>query len=229
LKAVLVLGFLFGLRHALDADHLAAVASLATRNPGLRRAAARGAAWGLGHTVTLLLVGGCGLLLGARIPPGWARAAEAAVGVMLVALGIDVFRRLRRRGVHFHPHRHSDGTVHFHAHGHEPAAAHDAAHHEHRHPLPRRAIWVGMVHGLAGSAALLLLTLQAVGSLWLGLLYIALFGLGSAAGMALLSAAIALPLRASARRVHGLDVGLERVVGVATVLVGLWALVRAAV
>jgi hypothetical protein len=85
-----------------------------------------------------------------------------------------------------------------------------------------------MVHGLAGSAALLLLTLQAVGSLWLGLLYIALFGLGSAAGMALLSAAIALPLRAS-RRVDSLYPGFERSIGVATVLIGIWALVRAAV
>lgn len=229
MKAILALGFLFGLRHALDADHLAAVASLVTRNADLRRAAARGAAWGLGHTLTLLVVGGCGLLLDAQIPPVWARAAEAVVGVMLVGLGVDVFRRLRRRGVHFHPHRHSDGTVHFHAHEHEPGAAHDPAYHEHRHPLPRRAIWVGMVHGLAGSAALLLLTLQAVGSVWLGLLYIALFGLGAAVGMALLSAAIALPLRASARRVAGLAAGLERAVGVATLLVGLWALVRAAV
>ena len=226
MKSMLVLGFLIGLRHALEADHLAAVASLVTRSADLRRAAARGAAWGLGHGLTLLAVGGTALLLSARIPAGWERAAEAGVGLMLVILGLDVLRRLRRRGVHLHPHRHADGVVHVHAHAHPDGAAHEASPHEHAHPPRGRAVVVGAVHGLAGSGALLLLTAPAAGSPWLGLLWIGLFALGALAGMAVLSAAVALPLRITARGRAGLHVGLERAVGVATVLVGLWVLAQ---
>ncbi len=228
MTAVFALAFLIGMRHALEADHLAAVASLVARGASLRAAAARGAAWGLGHALTLLAVGGIALLFGAEIPPGWERAAEAGVGVVLVALGLDVLRRLRRDRVHVHFHRHADGVVHLHAHGHAPGGAHERASHEHDHQLPGRAIWVGAAHGLAGSAALLLLTLQSVASPGLGLTYIALFGLGSVAGMALLSVVIAVPLRASARRLGRLRGSFAGAVGGATLLVGLWVLLRAA-
>jgi hypothetical protein len=221
--SIFLFGVLMGVRHAFEADHLAAVASLATRTRGMRGGLLQGAAWGLGHTLTLLLVGGACLLVGQAVPERWASGLEALVGVMLLALGVDVLRRSRRQRVHVHLHRHGDGTRHWHAHRHEAQVAHDPGRHEHAHPgrLPARALAVGLVHGLAGSAALFLLTLQAVPSVGLGLAYIALFGLGSILGMAALSAVIMVPLRAASHLMTRIQSGLEALVGVATVAIGI--------
>src|SRR5260370_28041601 len=210
--SLLLLGLLLGMRHALEADHLAAVASLATRSKGTRGRVLQGAVWGLGHTLTLLAVGGVCLLLRAASSERVAAALEGAVGVMLLLLGADVLRRMRRRRVHLHVHRHADGTVHLHAHRHAPAEAHDPDHHQHAHEgFPLRALLVGMVHGLAGSAALLLLTLTTLSSAWLGVAYIAVFGIGSIAGMAGLAAGLSPPPqgtpRRPPRRVHGAPTG----------------------
>ena len=223
--SLLLLGLVLGMRHALEADHLAAVASLATRSKGTRGTMLQGAVWGLGHTLTLLAVGGACLLLRAAISERVAAALEGAVGVMLLLLGADVLRRMRQRRVHLHVHRHADGTVHLHAHRHAPEEAHDRDHHQHAHEgFPLRALLVGMVHGLAGSAALLLLTLTTLSSAWLGVAYIAVFGIGSIAGMAVLAAVISLPLQGTARHLTGWYNGLEAVIGAGTLLVGAWVL-----
>jgi ABC-type nickel/cobalt efflux system permease component RcnA len=221
-KSILFLGVLMGMRHALDADHLAAVATLATRARGVRGAMLQGAAWGLGHTLTLFLVGGVCMLLGAAVPEAWARRLELVVGLMLVLLGGQVLWRIWRRRIHLHVHQHDDGVAHLHAHRHAPGEVHDDRRHEHAHlrDLPLRALVVGIVHGLAGSAALLLLTALSVGSFWMGLAYIALFGVGSLIGMAVLGSVIAVPLQASARRLGRLHQGLEALVGLITIGIG---------
>jgi ABC-type nickel/cobalt efflux system permease component RcnA len=232
--SVLLVSLLLGIRHALEADHLAAVASLATRSRSVRSTVIQGVTWGLGHTITLLVVGGACLLLRATIPDRVATALEGAVGVMLLILGADVLRRLRRRRIHVHVHKHADGTVHLHAHGHAPGevAAHQphrqqAHEHPHPHGLPHRALLVGLMHGLAGSAALLLVTLTTLTSAWLGLAYILFFGAGSILGMAALSAVIALPLRGTAKVLAGWYNGLEAAIGVSTMLIGAWVLFKA--
>jgi hypothetical protein len=231
--SIFAFGFVMGLRHAFEADHLAAMATLATRSQGPRAGLLQGAAWGLGHTLMLLLVGGTCLLLGAAVPDAWATRLEMAVGFMLLGLGIDTLVRMRRARIHAHVHQHGDGQAHWHVHGHQAAAHEGPAAHAHAHPrpaLPARALAVGLLHGLAGSAALFLLTLQTVGSFWPGLAYIALFGLGSILGMAGLSAAIAMPLRAAARRVSRAQGALEAVVGLATIAIGMrviWTLLAA--
>jgi len=153
---------------------------------------------------------------------------EGCVGIMLVLLGLDVARRMFRDRMHLHVHEHPGGVRHFHAHSH-PAAA-DAHDHEHagaaRHAFPKRALFIGSMHGLAGSAALILLALRTTDSIGLGLLYMALFGLGSVIGMALLSVIIALPFNYSAAHaMRRLQHRLQCVVGVTNVGLGAYVIV----
>jgi len=221
--SALLLGFLIGLQHAFEADHVAAVASIAANSRKLGAAVRHGAVWGLGHTITLFLLGGLVVYLGEAIPETWAQGLELVVGVMLVALGATLLRRLWRERVHFHVHRHADGVMHLHAHKHGPEEkTHDPQHHEHAHPkgLPLRSLAVGMVHGLAGSAALVLLALGSVESVPLALVYILLFGIGSIVGMAVLSAVMAVPLSYTARVFTWANRGLQAAVGALTLLVG---------
>lgn len=227
--STLALGFLLGLRHALDADHVAAVATLATGSRSLARTIAQGAAWGMGHTLTLMLFGGAVLVAGAVVPEEAARWLELAVGVMLVVLGADTLRRLRRERIHFHAHRHAGDEAHFHAHSHrDDTTPHDPKRHEHEHPpgFPARALVVGMVHGMAGSAAIVLLSLEAIPSPAWGLVYIAIFGVGSILGMTLLSVAIAVPLRLTSRRLGRAYRGLSATVGLVTMMLGCWIVVQ---
>jgi sulfite exporter TauE/SafE len=199
--SVLLLGFTLGLKHALESDHLAAVATMATGAKSLGRALRHGAMWGVGHTVTLLVVGGSVLVLGRAIPRRTTDALELLVGVVLIWLAVDVIRRVR--ALHVHRHGHGDGASHLHAHSHAPEESHVPSAHVHPHPAirPRRALIVGMVHGLAGSAALVVVTAQAITSPAVGVLYMLIFGLGSIVGMSLVSLGIALPLQLSTRRV----------------------------
>jgi len=220
--SLLSLGFLLGMRHAVETDHVAALASLATRSRGVADTIRQGAIWGIGHTLTLFVFGSCVLLMDGIIPQRLAQGLEFAVGLMLIVLGLDVLRRLRRERIHFHAHRHDDGRQHFHAHSHTGETGHAALHH-HQHPrqgFPLRALCVGLMHGMAGSAALILLTLQTVPSPLTGMLYIALFGIGSIAGMALLSVVIAIPLRYSATGLTWLHNGLQAAIGSATIVIG---------
>jgi hypothetical protein len=220
---LLSLGFLIGMRHAMETDHLAAVASLATRGQTMGNTIRQGAMWGMGHTLTLFLFGSLVLLLDAVIPQTLAAALEFMVGLMLLGLGIDVLRRLLRDQIHFHRHRHADGTLHLHAHSHSGDCGHPAVHrHGHRRPhaFPLRALLVGMMHGMAGSAALILLTLQAVYTPLTGIVYIALFGIGSIAGMALLSVIVAVPLHYSAASLTWMHNGLQAAIGIITVAIG---------
>jgi len=220
--SLLSLGFLLGMRHALESDHVAAVASLATRSRSMGDTLRQGAVWGAGHTLTLFIFGSLVLLLDTVIPETLAQALEFMVGLMLIGLGIDVLRRQLRERIHFHVHRHADGHLHFHMHSHAGEQVHAALHHHHhRHGrFPLRALFVGMMHGMAGSAALILLTLQSVHSPLTGMLYIMLFGVGSIAGMAAVSAIIAVPLRYSISSLHRAQNGLHALIGLTTLYVG---------
>lgn len=220
--SILIFGLLLGMKHAIEVDHVAALTILATRSQSLTQTVKLGAAWGLGHTLTLLLLGGLVLALDLVMSERLAQALEFAVGIMLVLLGLDVLRRVARERVHFHIHRHAGAQVHLHAHSHADTMPHDPEHHEHSHPraLRVRALLVGMMHGMAGSAALILLTLETVVSPGVGLLYIALFGLGSILGMALLSVVIAIPLRYSESGLTLAHNTLKTLVGLATVALG---------
>ena len=221
---ILLLGLAIGMQHALEADHVAAVSSIAARETSVRRVVTHGAVWGVGHTLTLMIFAGAAIVLGLTIGPALAGWLEFAVGIMLIGLGGHVVYALLRDRVHVHRHRHLGGTVHWHAHSHRGQAGdHAAMSHDHEHPpgLPVRSLLVGMMHGMAGSAALLVLTAASVGSAPLGFAYVVLFGIGSVAGMAALSAVIAVPLSWSARALTWANHGLRGTIGVATVLLGI--------
>ena len=227
---ILLLGLAMGMQHALEADHVAAVSSIVARYRSVGRIVRHGAVWGIGHTVTLMAVAGLAALGGFAIGENTAAWLEGAVGVMLVLLGGHVIWRLLRDRVHFHMHRHDGGTVHLHAHSHagQPARAHGFDHdHEHPRGLPLRALLVGMMHGLAGSAALVVLTASTIRDPATGLLYVLLFGLGSVAGMAALSALIAVPLAWTARALTAANRLLQGAIGGASVALGLVVIMKA--
>src|SRR5450432_2488815 len=209
---ILGLGFLLGLQHALEADHIAAVSSIAARRSDVGDIVRHGLTWGLGHTLTLFVFAGAAIMLGHAIPEQLARPLETAVGVMLVGLGAHVLWRLWRDRVHFHRHGHGDGTVHFHAHSHAgETAPHARAAHMHGHApgFRWRTLLVGLMHGMAGSAALLVLAVTQASSPAAGLGYVALFGIGSMVGMAALSGVIAVPIAVSARWLTWANRGLQ--------------------
>lgn len=221
---ILLLGLVIGLQHALEADHIAAVSSIATGETTLRRIVAHGALWGLGHTITLGLVAGTAIYVGTAIEDSVAGWLEFSVGVMLVVLGGQVVWRLIRERVHFHVHRHDDGTAHLHAHSHaDDKVPHSENPHTHAHAerLPWRTLAVGLMHGMAGSAALVVLTATAVSDPLVGISYVVLFGLGSIVGMAALSMVIAVPLGYTARTLTWANRSLQGGIGGATVVLGL--------
>ncbi|HTI63181.1 MAG TPA: hypothetical protein VL524_06700 [Gemmatimonadaceae bacterium] len=184
--SILLLGFLLGMRHATDADHVVAVTTIVSGEPSLRRASRVGVLWGIGHSATIMLVGGAIVAFRINVPPRLGLALEFAVALMLIALGIVT---LGSRAV----------VV--------TAAV--------------RPVAVGLVHGLAGSAFIALLVLAAVPGLWLGLAYLAIFGLGTVAGMALVTLAIAVPSVLGARRVGRAQRYLRLASGLASVAFGL--------
>jgi hypothetical protein len=197
------------------------VSSIAARRTDVGDIVKHGLTWGLGHTLTLFVFAGAAILLGHAIPEHLARPLETAVGFMLVGLGAHVLWRLWRDRVHFHSHGHGDGTVHFHAHSHAgETVPHARAVHVHSHGFRWRTLLVGLMHGMAGSAALLMLAVSQASSAAAGLGYVALFGVGSMVGMGALSSVIAVPLAVSARWLTWANSGLQGAVGVVTIAIG---------
>jgi len=226
---ILGLGFLLGMQHALEPDNIAAVSSIAARRTHIGDIVKHGLTWGLGHTLTLFAFAGAAILLGRAIPESVAWPIETVVGFMLVALGTHVLWRLWRDRVHFHQHGHGDGTVHFHAHSHAgETAPHERAAHAHAHGFRWRTLLVGLMHGMAGSAALLMLAVSQASSPLAGLGYVALFGIGSMVGTGALSSVIAVPLAASARWLTWSNRGLQGTVGLVTVAIGIHTIVETA-
>lgn len=197
MEAILLLGFISGLKHALDADHIAAVSTLVSKNKKISLAIKAGGWWGVGHTSTLLLVGSLVLLFGLMIPEKVALGFEFFVALMLIVLGAVNLRTGFINKFHIHKHEHDEAEhlhVHVHEEGHQP---HD---HKHSHPNRKKAFAIGAIHGLAGSAAVTILVLTTIKSIPAGLIYIALFGAGSILGMLLFSVIIGMPFLIASQR-----------------------------
>ena len=204
-NSLVALGFVLGLRHALDADHLAAISTIVTERRSLLSSLVVGASWGFGHTLSLLIAGVGVLLLRFQLTDRMAHVFETGVGIMLVVLGANVLRTLVGRGAG-HPHDHT--TLAPHAHAHVWLAA--------------RPLVVGMVHGLAGSAPLLLLTLTVMASPLAAFFYIAVFGVGSMMGMTLTSLLISMPARLTVGHFARTHLALRGLSGMFSVGLGLF-------
>lgn len=220
LYAAFGLGLILGIKHALDADHIIAVSTIVSEYQSLKWASLIGAFWGLGHTATLFGVGLLVIGLRLTIPPRVALGFEFLVALMLVALGLSIlWRSFRHERIHVHAHAHNPEThAHLHLHG-EPEEDHS-----HRHPFHtmRKPFVVGMIHGLAGSAALMLLVLTTIPSPLAGLAYIFIFGVGSVGGMLVLSSMIGLPFVVTARRFTALNRWTRILAGGASITFGLF-------
>lgn len=218
--AVLGFGFLLGLKHATDADHLAAVGTIVAERKNLWSSALIGGVWGLGHTVSLFLAGIFVLLMNFEISEQTERILEFGVGIMLTFLGLNVLRKLLKGGkLHFHRHEHG-AREHVHPHIHEPALV-DEPHTHHGLKFSPRALVIGMIHGLAGSAGLMLLVIPTIESKTVGLLYIAIFGIGSVGGMMLMSFLVGLPFHFTASRFNRFNHLLQSVAGIVSIALGL--------
>ncbi len=239
---VLALGFFLGMRHATDADHVIAVTTIVTRQKKLFAAALTGLLWGVGHSLTVFVVGAAVILFNVTIPERVGLGMELSVGAMLIALGlvnVAAFRKYRTStqpsdgSRDLAPHAHSHGDyVHTHAHGHNPDA------HPHRSdatPVARldrrfdgwrlyrgaRPVVVGVVHGLAGSAAVTLLIVAAVPEPRWAVAYLLVFGLGTIAGMMLVTVSIASTMRLAGGRSARIGGRWSLAAGVVSVLFGL--------
>jgi high-affinity nickel permease len=223
LLAILALGFFLGMRHATDSDHIVAMTTIVSREKSIRAASLVGALWGVGHTLTILLVGGAIVLFGIVFPPRVGLTMELSVAIMLVVLGamnVAGFRTEMKKLQEV-----PAGTAA------APRAEHDE-HGAHVHwPLGAvarvgysaalRSIVIGTVHGLAGSAAVALLVLTTIRDSRWALLYLALFGIGTIAGMMLITSALAVPLLHTARRFPNWNRHVGWVTGVLSVGFGL--------
>ncbi len=209
-----LLGVALGMRHAVEPDHLAAVSTLATEQRNARAGLLLGALWGVGHTLSLLLVGGTLAVLEAQMPERVAALLELLVAIVVVALGVRALRTSLAEGRAGAPSTHRHGAVE-HTH---------AAPREHLHlcswTFATRPLLVGLLHGLAGSGALTALVLAELPTTASRLGYIALFGAGSVLGMALLTGAAGVPLVRLARSPR-LATGLLGVAGALSIIVGL--------
>ena len=212
MTSLLITALLLGAAHSFAPDHLAAIGVFVSRRPHWRRAFAIGARWGVGHSVVILIVGGLLVLTGWRFPASLAPWVERIVGVTLVAVGLAALVRALR--VHGHRHEH-DGVEHWHLHSHRRSEGHDHVHHA--------ALGMGMLHGLAGTGALVIaLPLAATKSAPLALGYLLAFGLGTTLAMAAFGVAAGWAVRGAGHPSPRLVRATSSVAALASVVVGVW-------
>ena len=215
------IGFLLGIRHALDPDHVVAVSTIASEQRGFLRSSLIGGFWGVGHALSLMVACTAVLALKLNITGAVAVWLESGVALMLIVLGVRAIRLgVRDWTIHAHRHRH-DGREHVHLHQHHK---HEAADHQHRHILGfgLRPFSVGLAHGLAGSAALAIVAAATTSSLAAGLFYVGMLGIGSAAGMMMLTAVMSLPLVVLTTRFRSFRAGAQLAAGIGSIGFGLW-------
>jgi len=172
--------FILGFSHAFEPDHMAVMSNYVSKSPNFKRSAIMGIFWGSGHTITLMILGSVLMIFKIVIPESISGYLEYFVGILLLAIGINIFYRLNRSRTHIHVHDH-EGKKHLHFHTHADQKGHDHSH---------RSFLFGIIHGLAGTSSLMLIVISSFESYNLGISFILIFGIGSIIGMLLFSSAL---------------------------------------
>jgi ABC-type nickel/cobalt efflux system permease component RcnA len=222
--SILALGFVLGIKHAIEPDHVIAVSTIASQSKKLLKSTLAGVFWGIGHTATLFIIGVILILMKGEIPEKWAMSLEFLVGIMLVYLGLTTI--LSFKNVHIHQHAH-DGNEHKHLHSHSHNGQHQH-NHQHRNVSYLKSLFIGLVHGLAGSGAMVLLTMSTVKSVWEAAVYILIFGAGTILGMLFFTTLIGIPFVFSAKK-RVLNQALTRLTGVISIAFGVYYMYNLAV
>ena len=226
--AAIILGFLLGLKHATDADHVVAVSTIVNQYRNAFRGIWVGASWGLGHTVPLVLIGLIILAFKGAVLDFYEEVApvfEFGVGIMLVFLGLQVYWNLRKGRLHVHQHAH-EGTAHLHIHGTHEAEDEPAVEKRHGILSPGKPFFrmksfiIGMVHGLAGSAAVMLALLPTIDSFLAGISYLVLFGVGTVLSMAIITIVLSVPF-AITGAYQKLNIIVSGVAGAVSIIFGI--------
>ena len=215
--SILALGFVLGIKHAIEPDHVIAVTTIASQSKKLLRSSLAGVFWGIGHTATLFIVGVILIFMKGEIPEEWAMSLEFLVGIMLVYLGVTTILSLKN--IHIHQHEH-DGEEHMHVHAHQHKGQHKH-NHQHKNVSYLKSMLIGLVHGLAGSGAMILLTMSTVNSAWEGAIYILIFGAGTVIGMLFFTTIIGIPFVFSAKKLS-LNKILTQITGVISTAFGIY-------
>src|SRR5215471_17655876 len=244
LLTIVAIGFFLGMRHATDPDHVIAVSTIVTREHSIKRSALIGAAWGIGHTLTILAVGGAIILFRITLPPRVGLAMELAVAVMLIVLGLRNLRPLinwsAERATARKPHVNEE-SPHYHAHGdyvhaHQHPQTHNHPHDPQRNPVAAmdrrfkqhptyqllRPLIIGIVHGLAGSAAIALLVLTTIPNFRWAIAYLSVFGFGTVLGMMLITLTMGSAFAYGQSRFANMGRHLGWAAGLVSVLFGLF-------
>ncbi|MCM3727430.1 sulfite exporter TauE/SafE family protein [Neobacillus cucumis] len=222
--SVLALGFVLGIKHAIEPDHVIAVSTIASQSKKLFKSTLAGVFWGIGHTATLFIIGIILILMKGEIPEKWAMSLEFLVGIMLVYLGLTTV--LSFRNIHIHQHEH-DGDEHKHLHSHSHNGQHQH-NHQHQNVSYLKSLFIGLVHGLAGSGAMVLLTMSTVKSVWEAAVYILIFGVGTILGMLFFTTIIGIPFVFSAKK-RVLNQTLTRLTGVISIAFGMYYMYNLAI
>lgn len=221
-------GMVLGMRHSLDADHVVAVSTLVAEEHRPWPAARLGFVWGLGHLLPLTLAGLPIMLLRLTLPATMEQTVDLGVGLLLVALGVRTLWRLRQDRVHFHVHVHGGQEhAHFHPHGKDATHSHPGVH-DHVHPLPGRerrtllTFFSGVMQGLAGSGAAVVLALTAAPSLISGVAYLMAFGVGNIIGMFAMTLLVAAPVLSGLARFRAWHGTIRMAAGLSSVALGVF-------
>jgi len=222
--SILALGFALGIKHAIEPDHVIAVSTIASQSKKLFKSTLAGVFWGIGHTATLFIIGVILILMKGEIPEKWAMSLEFLVGIMLVYLGLTTITSFKN--IHVHQHE-QDEDKHKHVHSH----SHDGQHlhkHQPRNVSYMKSLFIGLVHGLAGSGAMVLLTMSTVKNVWEAAVYILIFGVGTILGMLFFTTIIGIPFVFSAKK-RVLNQTLSRLTGVISIVFGMYYMYNLAV
>ncbi|MEH7179223.1 urease accessory protein UreH domain-containing protein [Neobacillus vireti] len=204
LFSVLALGFILGIRHAMEPDHMIAVTTIASQSKKLWQASLAGVFWGIGHTVTLFVIGLIFIVMKNDIPEKWSLTLEFLVGIMLVYLGIAAMLSIRKK--QNHSHHHDENIINL---------------TKVKKGTYYKSLFIGFIHGIAGSGAMVLLTMSTVDTVWQGAMYMIVFGLGTVIGMLIFTTIIGIPFILSMNRMAA-SKGLILTTGTISIIFGFY-------